>query len=447
MKKITKVLSVLAIAATLVVSACKKDEPPKLGNPPTDADVAFTYAPTDNPNIIEFTAPNPSLVAKWEFGNGTMAEGTVVRGTYPLKGTYTVTLTVFNSGGSKSASKEITIDNDDATLLNNPLYTLLTGGTAGKGFKNWVIDSTRKGHMGVGPNPSSAAGNIPEWWSANRLDKAGTGLYNDVYKFTLNGFQFDHVTNGLVYIDDKQSANFPGSYENKGDYDAPYENQTGAWSIVEGSDTVLKITGGGFLGFFTGVREYKVISISENELTLRYLDASEPGLAWYIRLVPDDYPVDGGGGEEPVDKYTLPIDFESEDPKFEVFGGSTYTIINNPDKSGINTSNRVLETVHGNESWAGLFVNIKDKIDFSAKSKISFKVWAPKTGTVRVKIENSANTNEFAERDVDVTTANTWVQLEVDFNGAAAVFDRIVLFPGWGTTSGDTYYIDAIRQK
>lgn len=447
MKKITKVLSVLAIAATLVVSACKKDEPPKLGNPPTDADVAFTYAPTDNPNIIEFTAPNPSLVAKWEFGNGTMAEGTVVRGTYPLKGTYTVTLTVFNSGGSKSASKEITIDNDDATLLSNPLYTLLTGGTAGKGFKNWVIDSTRKGHMGVGPNPSSAAGNIPEWWSANRLDKAGTGLYNDVYKFTLNGFKFDHITNGLVYIDDKQSANFSGSYENKGDYDAPYENQTGAWSIVEGSDTVLKITGGGFLGFFTGVREYKVISISENELTLRYLDASDPGLAWYIRLVPDDYPVDGGGGEEPVDKYTLPIDFESEDPKFEVFGGSTYAIINNPDKSGINTSNRVLETVHGNESWAGLFVNIKDKIDFSAKSKISFKVWAPKTGTVRVKIENSANTNEFAERDVDVTTANTWVQLEVDFNGAAAVFDRIVLFPGWGTTSGDTYYIDAIRQK
>jgi len=446
MKKITTLLSIVALAGVVLFSACKKDDPPKLGNPPTEADVAFTYQPTDNPNIIEFTAPNPSLIAKWDFGNGTIAEGTVAQGAYPLKGTYTVTLTVFNSGGSKSASQEIVIANDDPTLLSNPLYTLLTGGGSGKGFKTWVIDSTRKGHMGVGPNPSSAAGNIPEWWSANRLDKAGTGLYSDQYKFTLNGFKFDHVTNGIVYIDDKQSANFPGSYENKGDYDAPYENQSGSWTIVEGTDTVLRVSGGGFLGFYTGVREYKVVSISENELTLRYLDASDPGLAWYIRLVPDDYPVDNGE-EEPTEKYTLPIDFESDEPKFEVFGGSNYAVINNPDKSGINTSNKVLETVHGNETWAGLFVNLKNKIDFGTQTKIAVKVWAPKTGTFRLKIENSANTNEFAERDLEVNVANTWVEIEADFAGAAAVFDRIVFFPGWGTTAPDTYYLDSIKQK
>lgn len=438
----------LAAASVMLFSACEKEPEPSLGNPPTEADVAFTYAPTTaNPNIIEFTAPNPSLVAKWDFGNGTVAEGTVVQGSYPLKGTYTVTLTVFNSGGSKSASKEITIDQDDPSLLSNPLYTILTGGSAGKGFKTWVIDSTRAGHMGVGPNPSSAAGNVPEWWAANRLDKSGTGLYSDQYKFSLDAFKFDHITGGMVYIDNEQAANFPDSYENKGDFDAPYTDKTGSWSIVEGADTVLKITGDGFLGFFTGTREYKVITINENELTLRYLDASNPDLAWYIRLVPDDFPVDNGGGGGDVDVYDLPIDFESVDPKFEVFGGSSYAIIDNSKKGGINNSNRILETTHGNETWAGLFVNIKDKIDFTSKTKITFKIWAPATGKVRVKLENRANTNEFAERDVEVTTANTWVELEADFAGAAAVFDRVVLFPGWDTTAPDTYFIDDISHK
>jgi hypothetical protein len=249
-----------------------------------------------------------------------------------------------------------------------------------------------------------------------------------------------------VYIDNEQAANFPDSYENKGDFDAPYPDQTGGWSIVEGVDTVLKIDGKGFLGFFTGVREYKIVRISENELTLRYLDASNPALAWYIRLVPEDFPVDNGGGGT-TDKYDLPLNFESINPVFEVFGGSSYAISDNPKKGGINTSNRVLETTHGAETWAGTFVTLNSKLDFSQKTSVSFKVWAPKTGTMRVKIENSANKDEFAERDVEVTTANTWVELSVDFAGAASVFDRIVLFPGWGTTASDTYFIDDIGQK
>ena len=269
----------------------------------------------------------------------------------------------------------------------------------------------------------------------------------DQYKFTLEAFNFDHITSGTVYIDNEQSANFPDSYENKGDFDAPYADQTGKWSFVEGTDTVLKIDGNGFLGFFTGVREYKVIRISENELTLRYLDASNPDLSWYIRLVPDDYPVDNGGGGS-TDKYDLPVDFESVDPKFEVFGGSSYAIIDNSKSGGINTSNRILETTHGNETWAGLYVTLNDKIDFSQKTMISFKIWSPNANdTVRVKLENSAKTSEFAERDVIITKANEWVELQVDFAGAATVFDRVVLFPGWGTAKPETYFIDDISQK
>ena len=84
----------------------------------------------------------------------------------------------------------------------------------------------------------------------------------------------------------------------------------------------------------------------------------------------------------------------------------------------------------------------------STKTQISFKIWSPIAGdTVRVKIENSAKTSEFAERDVVITKANEWIELSVDFAGAATVFDRVVLFPGWGTTKPETFFIDDISQK
>jgi hypothetical protein len=137
------------------------------------------------------------------------------------------------------------------------------------------------------------------------------------------------------------------------------------------------------------------------------------------------------------------------EPEFTVFGNSTYSIVDNANKGGINTSNRVLETVHGNETWAGLFVNLKNKLDFSGSAKtISVKVFAPATGVMRIKLENSANTAEFIEKDVNVTAANQWVEVSIDFSDATAgVFDRLVLFPGWDVADAGTFYLDDIAQK
>ena len=74
-------LFTMAAAGMMFLSSCEKEEPPTLGTGPSEADVAFTFAATaENANIIEFTAPNANLVAKWDFGNGTAGEGTVVKG-------------------------------------------------------------------------------------------------------------------------------------------------------------------------------------------------------------------------------------------------------------------------------------------------------------------------------------------------------------------------------
>ena len=167
MKKTT--LLFLSLALLLGISSCKDDDAPTLGTAPTEADAAFTFAPSvDNANIIEFSATNSGFTYSWDFGNSLTSSEQEATSSYPTAGTYVVKLTVFNSGGSASSTQNVVIAEDDPSLLNSPLYTFLTGGAAGGGSKSWVIDSTRSAHLGVGP----VAGTWPEWWSADPNIKA-----------------------------------------------------------------------------------------------------------------------------------------------------------------------------------------------------------------------------------------------------------------------------------
>ena len=187
--------------------------------------------------------------------------------------------------------------------------------------------------------------------------------------------------------------------------------------------------------------------LNDTALWLQYKH-HEGGLLWYLKLIPEGFVSSGGGGGGEPTTYELPIDFETEDPVFNSFGGSTYSVIDNPDPSGINTSSRVAETVHGVEPWAGIFVDLTDPLDLSTSSSITFKIWAPVTGPCRVKLENSSATSEFVELDVDVTTSGAWEAISVDFAGSSSgVYDRLVLFPGWDVPSAGTFYLDDIDQE
>ena len=143
---------------------------------------------------------------------------------------------------------------------------------------------------------------------------------------------------------------------------------------------------------------------------------------------------------------SLPIGFESNPPAFTTFGNSTYAFVSNPDASGINTSATVLETVHGNETWAGMFVDLSSKLDFTTDTVIRLMVWAPDTGTFRLKLEDQANSNVFWEADQAVTSDSGWVQLTWDLSGVDTLYNRLVIFPGWGVSNAGTFYVDNIQQ-
>ncbi|WP_298237255.1 hypothetical protein [uncultured Algibacter sp.] len=146
-------------------------------------------------------------------------------------------------------------------------------------------------------------------------------------------------------------------------------------------------------------------------------------------------------------------DFEGTPPAFTDFGDIAPTeVITNPDASGINTSANVAQFTKssGARFWGGTFFGLSEPLDLDTFKSISVKTWSPRTGVnVRLKIENSNNSDEFHEIDALTTVANSWEELEFDFTDAQPFnYDRIVIFfdfdpnnPGDGTV----YYFDEIQ--
>lgn len=441
-----------SILLTVFFTACR-EETPELGTAPspTEANFSFTES-TQTPNILNFTANSSSTQIFWDFGNGTSAQGKNVQGVFPLKGDYTVTVKVYTQGGSATASQQINIANSDLTLLQDSLLTWLTGGVDSVNGKTWVIDSNSTTHFGVGPdkNHPDFDGFYPKWYSAAPVEKGGTGLYNDEYRFRLVGFGFDMITKGDIYVHTDHQGDFPGAFQNKGDYTAPYPDQlNSSWQLAfdAGADTTLTFPSNSWLGMNTKVNTYRILSISRNHMFLVQGHDGNPDLAWYTRLIPKGYsPSTGGGGSN---GFPLPFDFEVTEPTFEAFGNSTVAVINNPDTrpGTINSSARVLETVHGDQSWAGVAVNLDSKLDFSSDSLISMKIWAERAGVMRVKIEDQNDTSAYVQKDINIPVAFNWIEVKVGFdNSASGKYDKLALFPGWNTTSSDKYYLDDIKQ-
>ena len=124
MKKIYS-LGALAIFGLFAIVSCVPQESSdySLGKAPTEDQLDFTITPTtEKPNIVEFVN-NSDIpgVAVWNLGNNSpISKGDEATGTYPTKGDYTVTMSLYTTGGSATITKTVTIANDDFSLLDTP---------------------------------------------------------------------------------------------------------------------------------------------------------------------------------------------------------------------------------------------------------------------------------------------------------------------------------------
>ena len=158
------------------------------------------------------------------------------------------------------------------------------------------------------------------------------------------------------------------------------------------------------------------------------------------------------GPFESGENIELPVDFELDtDYGLIGFEGAESTVVANPDTSGENTSETVVETIktEGAQFYAGTAMGLDAPIDFSESEIISIKTWSPKADIpVRLKLEAAGDV--FIELDTNTTLENQWETLTWDFSGQTAGIDftTVVVFfefvpdlPG----DGSTYYYDDIE--
>ena len=153
---------------------------------------------------------------------------------------------------------------------------------------------------------------------------------------------------------------------------------------------------------------------------------------------------------------TLPVDFEqnADNYTFTNFDGGALSVVNNPYKTGINTSNQVARMVKdGGQPWGGSFFILDNAIDFSSQKAFTLKVWSAREVPVLLKFENASSSNINAEVTTNHPGGSAWQELSFDFTGktdALTTITKVVLIFDNGTIGSGgtnwTFYIDDLTQ-
>jgi len=482
MRNILKTGVILTMASLLLWS-CEPQEldDHELGQLPQEEQLSFSVTPnTDQPNVVSFenTTELPGVVT-WKFGNGVSGKGQSATSEYPFAGSYDVTMTLATVGGHATKTKTIEIAEDDLSLLENPLYTALTGGADNEGGKTWVFDQYHEGHFGVGPGSGHPDHSMTaDWWNAGPNGKLECSLYNNKFTFKQVGVEFIWENNGMIYTNDPGKNDLANQgYTNAvappaGDWDVEYEPNESYNFILNTSDSTLTLTDDAFIGHYAGTSEYKILSISENEMYLRAQSTVNEAEAWYYRLVPEDQNVEP---ELPLKAEPLSEDFEEDEPSVvfekEFMGSRTDSSYQNPAPFDGNTSGNVfLYEKPDGEFYSNVSYLAEDyKFDLSTQNKITMKVFMPSyndytteneiagewitnnqlQSSVAVKLQNSEMGDMAWETQTEILETGietgTWVELTFDFSHVSdrEDYDKIVIqFGTEGHDGGGIFFFE-----
>ena len=140
-----------------LATSCEPDTH-SLGSLPEESKLDFVVVQdlVANPagNVVKLKNLTPGVIPYWsytdsngnELGHTNLNETSVV---FPFAGTYNISFTAFDKGGSVSSTKTVTVEHNDTSLFSDPRWALLTNGEEGK---TWIIDRVTQASIGfVGP--------------------------------------------------------------------------------------------------------------------------------------------------------------------------------------------------------------------------------------------------------------------------------------------------------
>ena len=128
---------------------------------------------------------------------------------------------------------------------------------------------------------------------------------------------------------------------------------------------------------------------------------------------------------------------------------SFLTVINNPVPTADNNSAKVgrfNDPSGPGTEYSNLSIDYENPLDLAVRNVFSVQVYAPKTGTLLLKLEGGPN--PAMEVGIPVTEINKWVTYTVDFSSQVGKgHKKFVIFFNAGVNGapGDVYYIDNIK--
>ncbi|MGL2986460.1 glycoside hydrolase family 16 protein [Flavobacterium sp. RSSA_27] len=321
MKKIF--FNIIALFSLLVMVNCQDDNV-EFGSleAPSNLVVSFDIVGKtpqtpngDGSGIVKFTAKADNAITyKFVYGDGTseLSPSGMTEHGFAVVGVNTYNVTVIANGKGGVTSSTIFEVKVFSNFSDPESTNFLTGGTAAG--KKWYIAANEVAHLGVGPNSSNNEENyFPKWYQAAAFEKAATCFYDGEYTFALvNGkIEFKQDNKGNTFF--QNSYKSLGGGTNGGDDQCLPFNTAGtklvslapSTSVVSKNPNVAsKVTGtvmnfsdGGFMGYYAGATQYEILTITENRMTVRFVQANNAELAWYqtftttkpSQAAPDDF--------------------------------------------------------------------------------------------------------------------------------------------------------------
>ncbi|WP_016988669.1 family 16 glycosylhydrolase [Flavobacterium sp. ACAM 123] len=303
------IINTFSIFILLLMVNCSKDDF-SFGSlqAPTNLQVAVELIgkTTANPNgdgsgKVKFTATADDAISyKFIFPDGTStnAPNGVFEKLFTKVGlnSYNVTVVASGTGGvSTNTTVEVKVQSnfEDAEAVK-----LLTGGTS----KKWYVSASEPGHLGVGQNDGDATKNyFANYYQAVAFEKAGAAatscFYENVLTFSLDGgvMKFKLDNGGSTFF----NSNYLSVGGGAGKDDACLVYNTGGLKTVALSPsesvvtrnadrltqtrgTAMNFSDGGFMGYYVGQSSYEILSITDNRMTVRFVQGNNTGLAWYM---------------------------------------------------------------------------------------------------------------------------------------------------------------------
>ena len=399
----------LLLLTTVVLTGCEDDDDVAVPLP----EARFAHTIDQETGTVTFINASENAVSySWDFGDGSSSALINPVNTYAT-GTYTVVLTAENEAGSTDSYEDvifiqvpepITIPID----FDNPVVEYEA--TAFNGASFTVVEN---------PDPSGANPEVSNVGSVTNTGNAFEGFFFDL------GEPLDLSTDMTIEM----------KFWSTDPLDVLLKLEEGSAGNVE---TVVTHGGTGW-----EVMYFSYDSAASYSRFTMFVDGpgSTAGTFYFddiVQINTEDVPC-------PLTNLELPIDFDcnSIDYNAKIVGNVSFTVVDNPELSGVNNSEtKVGQITNVGTQFENAFFNLDVPVDFSIDNGVRFKLFSSQALPILLKFEDGT---EGDVEDVQMHSGSGWEELTFTLNSMASYNDMVLFVDGPGNASG-TFYVDDFQQ-